>query len=440
MLGAHGYATYLSGKWHLAADMDNPNDAWPTRRGFQHVYGTLEGAGSYYDPRTLSRGEERVEHEAKDPEFHYTDAINDTAAEFVRGHHVRNPDQPFFVYVAHVAPHWPLHAPAEDVAAYDGHFDAGWDVLRARRAQRLVELGILDDTWPLTDRDPTQPAWDQEEHKQWQARRMEVYAAQVTRMDAGIGRLVDALQATGRLENTLFLFLSDNGGCAEDLPALAMDAVKSTPLAGVVRPETRDGQPVRFGNTPEIVPGPEDTYASYGRAWANLSNTPFREYKHWVHEGGIATPLIVHWPAALTHEGTVWHAPHQLPDVMATVLDATGVSYPETFLGRDVLPLEGVSMLPTLRGGEAADRTLFWEHEGNAAVRRGRWKLVRKHPGHWELYDMVTDRTELHDLSGEHPHIVDDLARTYAAWAKRCGIIPREQVLADYRRRGKPAH
>jgi arylsulfatase A-like enzyme len=437
VLGADGYATYLSGKWHMSSEMETPNSSWPTRRGFQHVFGTLEGAGSFYDPRTLSRGEERVEHEAQSPDFYYTDAINDTAAEFVRGHHAERPDQPLFLYVAHVAPHWPLQAPAEDIADYRGSYDEGWDVLRARRAERLVQLGVLQREWPLSDRDPDLPNWTDTEHREWEARRMEVYAAQVQRMDAGIGRLVQALHETGRLDNTLFLFLSDNGGCAEELPPVPMDLIQTTPLAQVVRAETRDGRPVRFGNSPEIEPGDEDTYASYGRAWANLSNTPFREYKHWVHEGGIATPLIVHWPAGALTGGGIRHDPHQLPDIMATVLEATGTTYPDRFHGRDVLPAEGASMLSELPRDADSGRMLFWEHEGNAAVRRGPWKLVRKYPGDWELYDVAADRTELTDLAPERPELVAELAEAYDAWAARCDVIPRDRVLEDYRRRGR---
>ena len=177
------------------------------------------------------------------------------------------------------------------------------------------------------------------------------------------------------------------------------------------------------------MPGPETTYASYGVAWANLSNTPFREYKHWVHEGGIATPFIVHWPAGGLEPGAVRHEPHQLPDVMATILELTGAAYPADHPERDLLPAEGVSMLGTWHGGPAAQRTLYWEHEGNAAVRQGRWKLVRKFGQDWELYDMDVDRTELHDLAAEHPQLVTRLGGAYQEWADRCGVIPRERIV-----------
>jgi arylsulfatase A-like enzyme len=284
-------------------------------------------------------------------------------------------------------------------------------------------MGILDPAWPLSDRDPAVPAWDDVDDRQWQTRRMEVYAAQVERMDRGIGTIVTALETTGVLDDTLVIFLSDNGGCAEELRYAWADQL--THLSAHRRAPTRDGRRVRHGNSPEVLPGSEDTFASYGRAWANLSNTPFREYKHWVHEGGIATPLIAHWPAGGIEAGTIRHQPHQLTDVMATVLEITGARYATSYPGRDPLPLEGTSMLPTWRGDPTGDRTLYFEHEGNAAVRRGTWKLVRKYPGAWELFNLSHDRTELNDLATEHPDIVTELAAAYEKWADRCGVIPR---------------
>ncbi|HEY3507490.1 MAG TPA: arylsulfatase [Actinocatenispora sp.] len=435
VLGDAGYGTYLSGKWHLSSDLEHPNDAWPTRRGFQHFYGSLEGAGSYFQPHTLTRGETNIEAEALDPDFYYTDAISDNAAAFVRDHHERAADDPLFLYVAYTAPHWPLHAHPADVARYAERFAAGWDVLRGERMRRLTDSGLIERGWAASDRDPAVPAWDDVEHHAWQAARMAVYAAQVDRMDQGIGRVLDALEETGRLDDTVFVFLSDNGGCAEEMP---VETVRDF-ITGFVAfaDTTRDGRPVRPGNAPDITPGGEDTYATYGREWANLSNTPFREYKHWVHEGGIATPLIVHWPRGLGGDGRIVHEPAQLPDVLATVLDATGANYPGEYAGRRVLPPEGRSMVPAWRGEPTPPRTLYWEHEGNAAVRRGRWKLVRKYPGDWELYDLDADRTELHDLAAEHPDLVADLADEYQRWADRCGVLPREQVLELYARRGR---
>jgi len=434
VLSSAGYATYLSGKWHLTNDLENPNDAWPTRRGFQHFYGTMEGAGSYYHPRTLTRGETNIDHEALDPSFFYTDAISDNAVSFVRQHQRESAGRPMFLYVPYTAPHWPLHAHPEDIERYRGRFDEGWDVLRGKRMRRLQDSGLLDRGWACSDRDPAVPAWDEVGDHEWQASRMATYAAQVDRMDQGIGRILDALAEAGRLDNTVVLFLSDNGGCAEEMPP---ETVREF-ITGFVafRDTTRDGRPVRPGNSPDITPGPEDTYSTYGRAWANLSNAPFREYKHWVHEGGIASPFIVHWPRGLGERGGIVHAPHQIQDVMATVLELSGAEYPTEHRGRAILPYEGHSMLPAWRGEPTDPTTLYWEHEGNAAVRRGRWKLVRKYPGEWELYDIHADRTELHDVAAAHPEVVTELAEAYQRWADRCGVLPWETVLDLYEKRG----
>ena len=434
-LGDAGYATYMSGKWHLASDMETPNGAWPTRRGFDRFFGTLEGAGSFYQPRTLLRDEHNVEKEGADPSFFYTDAISDNAVRFVEEHRRDQSDQPFFLYLAYTAPHWPLHAHGDDIAKYRGRFDAGWDHLRQQRLDRLVADGIVDASWPLSDRDNRVPRWDDVEEKEWQARRMEVYAAQVDRMDQGIGRVLDTLEQSGQLDDTMIIFLSDNGGCAEEMPP---DSVLEFVRSFVpVKEHTRDGEAVVPGNVPGLMPGPESTYQSYGRCWANLSNTPFREYKHWVHEGGIATPFIVSWPAGLSEDATLCHDPFQLVDVLPTLLDVASAVYPARRAGETVPPYEGVSMLPALRGERVDDRPMFWEHEGNSAVRLGRWKLVRKHAGPWELYDLVADRTELTDVAADHPARVASMAATYDDWADRCGVIPRERVLDLYRRRGR---
>jgi len=431
-LATAGYRSYLSGKWHLASDMDHPNPAWPTRRGFDRFYGTLEGAGSFYNPRTLVRDEEDIADEAAAPGFYYTDAISDAARDFVTEHHESTPDRPYFLYLAYTAPHWPLHAPEEEVVKHRGRFDAGWDVLRRERLERLVTEGLLDDRWRLTPRDERVPEWDGVEDKEWEVRRMEVYAAQVSRMDEGIGRLLDRLTELDRLDNTIVLFLSDNGGCAEELDREFVEAF--VPLDD----ETKDGEPVVSGNVVGVIPGPESTYASYGRSWANLSNTPFREYKHWVHEGGISTPLLLHWPDGTVGAGRLEHTPFQLVDILPSLLEAAGADYPTTRSGTSVPPAGGRSMLPVVRGEASdAERALFWEHEGNAGVRRGPWKLVRKHAQDWELYDMVTDRTELVDLSGREPEMVRELSAAYDEWGRRCGVIPRDRVLEIYAARGR---
>lgn len=442
-----GYATCLAGKWHLTNDVHKPNDAWPTRRGFDRFFGTLTGCGSFYQPGTLMRGEENAEPEALDPDFFYTDAISTEAASFVREHRATQPDQPFFLYVAYTAPHWPLHAPADDVRRYDGVYDAGWDVVRERRLERIGELGLMDrDVLARAGaRDPEVPPWGEVDATAWQVRRMQVYAAQVSRMDAGIGQVVAALRETGYLDDTLLIFLSDNGASAEELPK--GDPERFRQRTDILRHYTRDGRPVRIGNDPSVMPGPEDTYASYGRGWANVSNTPFRLYKEWTHEGGIAAPFIVWWPGgelaggrAGADGGRLVDTPYQLVDVLPTVLEAVGVDYPDAYPGRNLLPLEGHSMLAELRGSRAGRATpLFWEHIGNAAIQRGQWKLVRQHRRPWELYDIETDPGESRDLAAEHPSVVAELAAEWERWADRVGVIPFEETVAFYRERGLTA-
>jgi arylsulfatase A-like enzyme len=436
-LKASGYRSYLSGKWHVAGNLTQPTDSWPMQSGFDAFYGTIIGAGSFYDPNTLTRGNENIEHEARAEGFFYTDAISDNAVGFIRAHRREHPDKPFFEYVAYTAPHWPLHAHDEDIAKYKGRFDKGWDALREERLARLVESGILEKSWPLSDRDPTQPPWTQAQHKEWLLRCMEVYAAQIDRMDQGIGRIIRALEETGQLDNTLIIFMSDNGACAEDIPeGVTVDELVNRLM--IAKAKTRSGEPVHFGNNPERMPGPENTYQSYGTAWANLSNAPFRLYKHWIHEGGISTPLIFHWPAGIASRNEVRHSPGYLPDIMATLLDITGTPYPARWPGREIAPLEGHSLRAAFAKEQEDRPPMFWEHEGNAAVRIGQWKLVRNYPRPWELYDMEADRTELHDLAAKHPDRVRDMAAQYDRWAKRCNVIPREKILQLMREQKAP--
>jgi arylsulfatase A-like enzyme len=420
-----GYATYMSGKWHVTRFVDGPKHNWPCQRGFDDFYGIITGAANYYQPRTLTRNNRRIEAEGED--YFLTDAISDHAVRQIRTHAEEAIGQPFFQYVAYTAPHWPLHAHARDIARYKGRFDAGWDQLREERLERMIEMGIIHKSWLLSERDPRVKPWVDEPHKEWQARRMAVYAAQVDRMDQGIGRILDALRETNQWENTLIMFLSDNGGCAEELSAHTRHWIAtSDEQCGTLT--TRDGLPVRFGNAPDIVPGAEDTYASYGIPWANVSNTPFRLYKHWVHEGGIATPLIVHWPAGIPAQGELHHRPAQLPDIMSTCLEVSGVTYPVARNGHSVKPAEGFSMAPTFVGEPHQRQVLFWEHEGNKAVRKGKWKLVCKYPGDWELYDMDAGRTEVNNVLHDHPDVARELGKLYDEWAERCNVMPWDRL------------
>jgi arylsulfatase A-like enzyme len=405
-----GYQTCLAGKWHLSSDTSTPNWSWPTRRGFDEFYGILQGADSFFHPKDLWHNEDKQPVPAEG--FYFTEAISEHAATFIE-----KSVAPFFLYLADTAPHWPLQAPEAEIERYQGVYDAGWDELRRSRHERMRASGILGEEARLSDRDPTQPAWEGVEEPAWQARRMSVYAAQVAAMDAGVGRVLDALRATGTADSTLVIFLSDNGASAEELPEFIGEAPRFRQRQTT---QTPDGRAVTFGNRPDVAPGSGLTYASYGRRWANLSNTPFRFYKRWVHEGGIATPLIATWPSGGLDEGQILRTPYQLTDMMPTILEATGIDHEDC---------SGVSMLDALRDvTTGVEHTLFWEHVGNAAVRRGRWKLVREADAPWELYDMESDRSELHDRAVELPHLVDELAAEWDEWARSVGVVEWAQL------------
>ena len=393
VLRSAGYQTLMSGKWHVGTFQGT----WPRDRGFDRYYGILRGASNYFRPspdKLLMLDRTPIE---PPEDFYATDAFTDHAIEFLRGTEERD-ERPFFLYLAYTAPHWPLHAHPEDVARYRGKYLQGWDALRSARLGRMREMGILDERWALTARDA--PAWDglPEERRAELDHRMALYAAQVDRMDQGVGRVVATLEQLGELEDTLILFLVDNGGCAEG---------------------------GNFGGGPKEQLGTRKGYMlSYGRGWANASNTPFRRYKHWVHEGGIASPLIVHWPAGIEARGELRHQVGHLVDVMATCVDVSGAEYPTERAGRAVPPMEGTSLVPALADEPLERGALFWEHEGNVAVRRGDWKLVARHGGEWELYDLAADRTETVDLAHEHPELARELQALHSRWAERCGVLP----------------
>jgi len=431
-----GYSTYMAGKWHVTKHTrpEGPKFNWPRQRGFDRFYGTITGAGSFYDPGTLTRDNTMLSPFA-DPEyqpetFYYTDALCDQSIRFITEHHHTQGDNPFFLYLAFTSAHWPMHALEEDIAKYKGKFDAGYDALRKARAKRSAELGLIDPQWQVS---PTVGNWDSVTHRDWELRGMETYAAMITRMDHGIGRVVEALRQTGQLENTLLLYLQDNGACQEGigrqgtgrrpamatLPPIAKDAIRTD----VIPKQNRAGVPTLQG--PEVMPGPEDTYIAYGLNWANVSNTPFREYKHLVHEGGISTPLIAHWPTGLKTSGRIEHQPGHLIDLMATCVDLAGATYPSDVDGQPVPPMEGVSLKPAFNGGSLNRKNpIFWEHEGNRAIRSGSWKLVAKENQSWELYNLAQDRTEMHDLAKEMPDRVRELAAEWEAWAQRAQVLP----------------
>jgi len=410
-----GYQTFMSGKWHVTPAPSTSKHNWPRQRGFEKFFGTIHGAGSFYDPVSLTRDNTPIAPEGDD--FYYTDAIAENAATFIRGSKAK--DAPFFIYVPFTAPHWPMHAPPEDIAKYKGRYDGGWDALRRERHRRMIDMGIVDSRWPLTERDPNAPAWEDVPgaERPWFARRMEVYAAMVDRLDQAVGTILESVRDIDAEENTLVLFLADNGGCAEEL--------RPGSKAYHIPEKTLDGRPVQSGNLRTLMAGPDDTYQSYGLPWANASNTPFRLYKHWVHEGGISSPLVVYWPAGVKARGGLTSQPGHLIDLMATCVDVGGAEYPTVYQGHEITPLEGKSLAPLFAGGEREGHdAIFWEHEGNRAVRQGKWKLVSRYPGGWELYDIEADRTELNDLAPKYSARVERMAAVYERWAARANVVP----------------
>jgi arylsulfatase A-like enzyme len=437
LLKPAGYGTYMTGKWHVTWNdlPDKPRENWPRQRGFDRFYGMIAGSGSYYDPRMLVRDDTPTspwgDAEYKPERYYFTDAIADQSARYIREHDEAQEDKPLFLYVGFTAPHWPLHAPEETIAKYKGKYDEGYEEVRSARFERMRKMGLIHPSWALS---PAPAKWDDQPDKAWEARCMEVYAAQIDRMDQGIGKIVDALRQTGRLENTLILFLHDNGGCAEPngrkpgRPNRDANPAphKPTDPQWMSRPRvTRDGRPVRSG--PKVMPGPDDTFIAYGENWANVSNTPFREYKHYVHEGGISTPLIAYWPAGIKRaRGEFERVPGHVIDIAATVADLAGVKLPEQLNGKATTPFQGESFARVFKGwrGER-QRPIFFEHEGNRAVRDGKWKLVAKGVnGPWELYDVEADRTEMHDLASREPERVKQMAGAWQHWAEASHVLP----------------
>lgn len=395
-LGAAGYRTYMSGKWHVG---EKP-EYWPRKRGFDRYFGLISGASSYFEllkeefpPRVMARDDEPYMPEGD--HFYMTDAFSDNAVRFLEEH---DQNKPFLLYLAYTAPHWPLHAWPEDIARYQGKYMMGWDALREQRYKRLLELGIINPKWALSPRDEEVPAWDSVNNKEDWDLRMAVYAAMISRMDYGIGRVLETLRKMGAEENTLVLFLSDNGGCHERI---------------------RKDKLIK----PGAKPGERGSYVAYERNWANASNTPFRLFKHWVHEGGISTSMIARWPKRIREKGALTHQAAHITDIMPTCLDLAGVKYPETFNGNPITPTAGKSLVPIFEGKtrEPHER-LYWEHEGNRAIREGQWKLVATKKGDWELYDLEADRTELHNLAKDQPDKASELYKAWDAWAEGCGV------------------
>ena len=445
VLKTAGYKNYCSGKWHISQNISpsGSKENWPLQRGFDRHYGIIGGGANYFDPGQLSRDNECFtlfadkEYQPAQP-FHLTDAVSDYAVRYVKEHKANFPDLPFFMYVAYTAPHWPMHAPDEIVQKYKGKYDAGYGPIRAARLAKMKELGIVPNDAELS---PQEGHWETVAKKDWEARCMEVYAAMIDQMDQGIGRIVDALKSSGQYDNTVIFFLHDNGGSPEEVGRLPRQDYPTRVDKPVYEPipkeaiieiredflqQTRDGFPMLNGDS--VMPGPGDTFIAYGRSWANVSNTPFREYKHWVHEGGIATPLIVHAPNRIASplRGTLCGAQGHIIDLMSTCVELAGATYPTEYAGHKIDPMEGISLLPLFTDKPIKRLApLFWEHEGNRAVRDGQWKLVAKGAqGRWELYNIDADRSELHDLAAKYPEKAESLAKRWNDWAYRVKVYP----------------
>lgn len=396
VLRTAGYQTSLSGKWHLG----HSKTTHPFERGFDRYYGLLDGCCNFFNPvqpdpafkggRVRKFGHDDQEVTEFPADFYTTDAFTDHAVESIE--RFSRSGKPFFVHVCYTAPHYPLHAKPKDIAKYRGKYLMGWEELRRQRHARQLAMGLLDPHWQLSDTDSESYDWDTA-NKDWEDLRMAVYAAMVDCMDQNIGRILTALDEQGVAKNTLVMFLSDNGGCAEE-------------------PGGRNSQ---------AIPGPREYYTAVGPAWGWAQNA-FRRYKSWVHEGGISTPFIARWPEVVEPDTMTDEMTH-LVDLMATCVELGDAKYPHSYNGREILPLEGISLAPVLRGqSRSGHQSLFWEWSGNRAVRQGKWKLVwDKLVKKWELYDVVADRTELNDLATAYPDRAKAMADDWFAWADRTG-------------------
>ncbi|KAB2650245.1 MAG: arylsulfatase [Verrucomicrobia bacterium] len=403
-----GYSTYGVGKWHLALNTKDDGEKynWPLQRGFDHHYGIISGGSHYFHAKNLERDNKSftwdTDPEYKPERFYLTDAFTDHAVKYVTDHAREQNEKPFFLYLAYTAAHWPIHAFEEDINAYNGFYDAGYEAIRMARRENQIKLGLTDSHWTLS---PTIGDWEKFPAQKWESRMMQAYAAMVTRMDAGIGKLVATLEKNGQLDNTIVMFLQDNGACAE--PVAHEDDASY-----------------------EKNPGAPDTYLGYGKNWANVGNTPFRYYKHYEHEGGISTPLIVHWPKGIpaSQHNQLVRDPGHLIDLMPTCVEVAGAKYPSKFNGTKIQHMEGLSLAPTFTGIKIKRKSpIFFEHEGNRAVRDGNWKLAssfKPNGSAWELYDMEKDRTEMHDLATRNPAKAKKMANQWDQWSKRVGVQP----------------
>ena len=387
------YKTYMAGKWHVGEAPEH----WPRKRGFDRYFGLISGASSYYEIITSQQRKRQMVLEDspwQPPQegFYMTDAITRYAVDRIEEHTM---DSPYFLYLAYTAPHWPLHALPEDVAKYQGMYNEGWDQVRKLRLQRLKAQGLVNSTEGLSVSPESIPVWNELEDKAFWTRRMEVYAAMVDRMDRGIGKVMEAVRRKGNWDNTLFIFLSDNGGCAEEITGRGL-------------------------HDPNSAVGDRGSYVAYRAPWAYASNTPLRKYKAMTYEGGIATPFIVHWPREVAANTTVTKYFGHVADLVPTLLKVAEID-PGEFQGWK--KIDGQSLIPVLKGKDAQrEGPLFWEHFGNRAITEGNWKLVADKGSEWELYNLNNDRIESQNLALQYPEIADSLRAKYKAWAHRVGV------------------
>ena len=421
-----GYRTMISGKWHVASSWDaRDRDNWvlgdkkhpmPKQRGFDRSFGILNAAESYWNPKSLILEDVLIDVETED--FHLTDAITDHAVDQIDESVAMG--KPFFQYVAFSAPHWPLHAREDDIVKYEGKYMAGYDAIRTSRHEQQKGLGVVDDKWDISPRDSDSPDWKDVRNKEYEDIRMATYAAMVEQVDRGVGRIVDTLKAKGEFDNTIIMFLSDNGGCAElfqedgDWPD---PSLWETEL-------TLQGEKVRAGDIPELRPGPDTTFQAVELPWANVSDTPFRLFKRWIHEGGISTPFIVHWPDQID-KANILNNPMHIIDISATCYEIAGAQYPKEHHDTEITPLEGESFLGALQGKELSRETsITIEHEGNRGIRIGDWKLVAEWNKPWELYNISDDRTEQNDLIDGEKDRAKAFEKLYFEWAERAEVLP----------------
>jgi len=423
-----GYNTAAVGKWHLAPETEEGKRSWPLQRGFDQFWGMIAGASVYWESRHLMDGNKPLP--APPKEQYLTDLWADHAANFVTD--LSKEKKPFFLYTAFNAPHWPIQAPEEDIQKYASRYAAGWDALRQERHKKQIAMGLVSGKWQLSPRDPRVPAWEKADDKEWEMRRMAVYAAMIDRLDQGIGKILQAVEQAGIADNTLIVFMSDNGGNSEEIGRGRREGPGNNPEGGLNHPflPGHEGPgPCEIGmtcagNIPGVMPGVEGGFQSIGIPWGNCANTPFRLYKHYAHEGGISTPFIACWPAVIKPTSKPANVVGHETDLMPTFLELAGVTYPKSVAAGPIPALVGESLVPVFQGKSRSRGPIYWEHEGNKAVRDGKWKLVSKFPDQWELFDMEADRTELHDLAPAQPERAKKMAVMWDTWAKDIGVHP----------------